>query len=96
MWHATPWDGQPGFWAAWRRFFYQFEGTAQLGDPNEPAYVPPANPKCPICRHPMSDHQFDRGGPGKPTYVKCPKGGSAVQSEPLEHPDESTNPQGSH
>ena len=72
LWHESPWDGQPGFWAAWRRFFYQFEGPSQLGDPNEPAYVPPANPKCPICSMPMDEHRIDRGGPGKPTHMKCP------------------------
>lgn len=72
LWHKTPWDGQPGFWAAVNRFFYQFEGPAQLGDRNEPAYVPPADPKCPICGASMHEHRIDRGGPGKPTHMKCP------------------------
>ena len=72
LWHETPWDGVPGFWAAWLRFFYQFEGTAQLGDPNEPAYVPPEDPSCPICSRLMREHRIDRGGPGKPTRLNCP------------------------
>ncbi|WP_233613118.1 hypothetical protein [Leucobacter edaphi] len=72
LWHPTPYDGQPGFFNAWLRFFYQFEGTADLGDPNEPPYVPPADPRCPVCAQPMKDHRIDRGGPGKPTHLSCP------------------------
>jgi len=74
LWHPTPWDGEPGFWAAWQRLLYQFEGPSQLGDPNEPAYVPPADPACPICNAPMSEHRIERGGPSQPTRLKCPAG----------------------
>ena len=74
LWHATPWDGQPGFWAALNRLVYQIEGPAQLGDPDEPPYVPPADPRCPICAAPMGEHRVDRGGPGKPTRLTCPAG----------------------
>src|SRR5690606_29995647 len=56
LWHETRWDGLPGFGNAVRRLLYQFEGAAQLGDPNEPAYVPPANPRCPVCTQLMADH----------------------------------------
>lgn len=55
-----------------QRFFYQFEGTSQLGDPNEPAYIPAADPKCPICQISLKQHRIDRGGPGKATHLKCP------------------------
>ncbi len=72
LWHPTPYDDRPGFYAAMQRFFYQFEGTADLGDPDEAPYVPPADPKCPICRASMKDHRIDRGGPGKPTHLRCP------------------------
>lgn len=72
LWHETPWDGQPGFWAALNRLVYQFEGPAQLGDPNEPAEVRNADPACPICGQPMSRHTVDRGGPGEKTFVHCP------------------------
>ncbi|MBP1324971.1 hypothetical protein JOF28_000203 [Leucobacter exalbidus] len=72
LWHASPYDGQPGIWAAFRRLLYQFEGAAQLGDPNEPAGVTPANPTCPVCHALMADHQIVRGGPGKPTHLNCP------------------------
>lgn len=72
LWHKTPYDGVPGFYAAFQRFLYQFEGPAQLGDRNEPAYVPPADPKCPVCRQSLELHRFDRGGPGRPTHMKCP------------------------
>ena len=73
LWHETPWDGVPGFWAAWQRFFYQFEGTSQLGDPNEPPYVPPADPKCPLCSISMQDHRLTRSSnPSEPTRLICP------------------------
>lgn len=72
LWHDSPYDGQPGMWAAFRRLLYQFEGAAQLGDPNEAPYVPPANPTCPICNALMADHEILRGGPGKSTRLNCP------------------------
>lgn len=72
LWNESPYNGVPGFYAAMQRFFYQFEGAAQLGDPNEPAYVPPADPSCPICAQSLKLHRIDRGGPGKPTHMKCP------------------------
>ncbi len=72
LWHQTPYDGVPGVYAAIQRFLYQFEGPAQLGDRNEPPYVPPADPKCPVCSRSLRLHHFDRGGPGKPTRMKCP------------------------
>ena len=46
--------------------------SAQLGDPNEPPYVPPADPRCPVCGASMTEHRIDRGGPGKPTLLNCP------------------------
>jgi len=69
----TPWDGQPGFWAALNRFVYRFEGPAQLGtgEAEEP-YAPPADAACPICRKPMTRHVLDRRGPGEKTYLHCP------------------------
>ncbi len=72
LWHESPYDGRPGFYAAMQRFFYQFEGTSQLGDPNEPRYVPPADPRCPVCGALMAEHRIDRGGPGKATHLNCP------------------------
>ena len=52
LWHESPWDGQRGFWAAWNRFIFHFQGPGQLGRADEPAYVPAANPGCPLCGHP--------------------------------------------
>ncbi len=72
LWHKSPYDGVPGFYAAVQRFLYQIEGPAQLGDRNEPAYVPDPDPKCPVCTQAMKEHRIDRGGPGKPTRMKCP------------------------
>ncbi len=64
----------PGFWAAWNRFFYLFEGTAQLGssEPERPR-TPPGEQRCPLCGAPMARHVFDRGGPGEKTYLHCPE-----------------------
>lgn len=73
LWHKSPYDGVPGFAAAIKRFLYQIEGPSQLGSRNEPAYVPPADPKCPVCHQSVKDHRFDRGGPGKSTALRCPK-----------------------
>jgi len=77
----TPWDGVPGFWAAWNRFFYLFEGPAQIGTggPDRPSRVP-EDYACPICGQPMSRHVVDRGGPGERTYLHCPERVAASDS----------------
>jgi len=72
LWHESPYDGVPGFFPALLRLLYQFQGASQLGDPNEPAYVAPADPKCPLCTQSMAEHHFDRD-PGKRTLMRCPK-----------------------
>ncbi|PRI11643.1 hypothetical protein [Leucobacter massiliensis] len=72
LWHKSPYDGVPGFYAAVQRFLYQIEGPSQLGERGEPAYVAPADPKCPVCGQSMKDHRIDRGGPGRPTHMVCP------------------------
>lgn len=72
LWHKSPYDGVPGIGAAIKRFLYQIEGPSQLGSKNEPAYVPPADPKCPICNQSVKDHRFDRSE-GRSTAVRCPK-----------------------
>jgi len=69
----TPWDGQKGFWAAWNRFFYLFEGPAQLGTADgERPRVAPEERACPLCGRPMGEHAFDRSGPGGRTLMTCP------------------------
>lgn len=72
LWHETKWDGEPGLAAALRRLVYQFQGAAQLGRRDEPAYIMPENPKCPVCSAPMKEHQINRGGPGARTHLICP------------------------
>ncbi len=72
LWHKTPYDGVPGFFPAILRFLYQIEGPAQLGERGEPAYVPPADPVCPVCTGLMADHRIERGGPGERTLLHCP------------------------
>lgn len=85
LWHETPWDGKPGIWAAWLRLVYQFEGTSQLGKRGEPAYVMPADPKCPICGTSMKDHQILRSTTGKSTRLECPPQPEAEHDSAPEH-----------
>ncbi|MGO1435110.1 MAG: hypothetical protein ACTJFR_03750 [Canibacter sp.] len=82
LWHKTPYDGVPGFYAFVQRFLYQIEGPSQLGDRDEPAYVRPSDPKCPLCSQSMKDHRFDAGSATKSTSLKCPpKKAEAKQTE---------------
>jgi len=72
-WQRTPWDGVPGFWAAWNRFFYAFEGPAQIGIAGEERpELAPQDQRCPLCGEPMPRHDIDRGGPGGRTILHCP------------------------
>ncbi len=69
----TPWDGVPGFWAAVNRFFYIFEGPAQLGTSgHERPETPPEQQRCPICGELLTAHVIEPGGPGEQTYLHCP------------------------
>ena len=71
----SPWDGVPGFWAAWNRFFFFFEGSAQVGIQGEerPALAL-EDQHCPLCGEPMPRHVVDRrGGPGGRTILRCPE-----------------------
>lgn len=81
LWHPTPWDGQTGFWAAWNRFFYQFEGPARVGRAaDEPERPQRAEPRCPMCQQLMVGHEIIRT-PGKSTRVVCPVPSSAAVSD---------------
>jgi len=69
----TPWDGVPGFWAAWNRFFFFFEGSAQIGIEGEERPQPTLEEqRCPLCDASMALHVFDRSGPGGRTLMRCP------------------------
>ena len=73
-WGRTPWDGVPGFWAAWNRFFYAFEGPAQIGIAGEERpELAPEDQRCPLCGSAVNDHTIDRGGPGGRTILHCPE-----------------------
>ena len=77
----NPWDGgihnpfadRPGFFNALNRVVYRFAGPAQvgIGRPEAP-YVPPVDPRCPLCGRRMDLHVIDRSG--ERTQVHCPKG----------------------
>ncbi|HWL02463.1 MAG TPA: hypothetical protein VNQ52_08850 [Microbacteriaceae bacterium] len=79
----TPWDGVPGFWAAWNRFFFFFEGSAQVGiEGEERPQLAPEEQHCPLCGEPMPRHDVDRSGPGGRTILHCPT--KRVHQEPGE------------
>jgi hypothetical protein len=67
----NPFDGKPGFFNRLNRVVYMFTGPAHvgIGRPEEP-YVPPTDPRCPLCGQPMSGHRIDRSG--ERTQVQCP------------------------
>lgn len=67
----NPFDGKPGFFNRLNRIAYMFTGPAQvgIGRPEEP-YVPPSDPRCPLCGQPMNEHRVDRSG--ERTRVHCP------------------------
>ena len=71
----TPWDGVPGFWAAWNRLFYLVEGPAQVGTagPERPT-IAAGEQRCPLCGELMSGHTIDRDGPSGRTILHCPSG----------------------
>ena len=67
----NPFRGKTGFYNRFNNLVYFFTGPAQvgIGRPEAP-YVPPADPRCPICGHLMADHRIDRGG--ERTQLHCP------------------------
>jgi hypothetical protein len=70
----NPFKGKPGFWNRVNRIVYTFTGPAQVGIGRpESAYVPPSNPTCPVCKHPMSEHDVRRGDANTRTQLNCPR-----------------------
>ncbi|GAA1965810.1 hypothetical protein [Agromyces allii] len=67
----NPFLGKRGFYNAFNRMIFRFTGPAQvgIGRPEAP-YVPPADPRCPLCGGPMAAHDIDRSG--ERTQVHCP------------------------
>ena len=82
LWHPSPWDGKPGFGAAFMRLLFNVIGPAAMGSHRSqqgeaPARVErPVDPPCPACGQPMDLHTITRGGPGKATHMICPNGKS--------------------
>ncbi|MBO9578806.1 MAG: hypothetical protein J7480_08585 [Microbacteriaceae bacterium] len=73
----------PGFWAAWNRFFYFFEGPAQVGiEGEERPAVAASEQRCPLCGELMSRHEIDRSGPGGRTLLHCPA--PAAEAAPVD------------
>jgi hypothetical protein len=67
----NPFLGKPGFYNRFNALVYNFTGPAQvgIGRPEAP-YVPPADPRCPLCGRAMAGHRIDRSG--ERTQVHCP------------------------
>ena len=67
----NPFDGKPGFVNKLNRIVFTFTGPAQVGIGRaEAPYVPPADPRCPLCGAPMAQHEIDRSG--ERTQLHCP------------------------
>jgi len=68
----NPFAGKPGFFNRLNRITYGYAGPAQVGIGRvEAPYVPPADPRCPLCGQPMDQHDIDRSG--ERTQMHCPK-----------------------
>ncbi|CAD5991273.1 conserved protein of unknown function [Agreia sp. COWG] len=67
----NPYVGKTGFFNNLNRIVYSFTGPAQvgIGRPEAP-YEAPADPRCPLCGNPMSQHEIDRTG--ERTQLHCP------------------------
>jgi hypothetical protein len=67
----NPFEGKSGFYNKLNRIIYSYTGPAQvgIGRPEAP-YVPPADPRCPLCGQAMSLHDIDRSG--ERTQLYCP------------------------
>ncbi len=67
----NPFDGRPGLVNAINRVVYRYAGPAQVGIGRaEAPYLPPADPRCPLCGEPMARHDIDRTG--ERTQLHCP------------------------
>ncbi|WP_382310152.1 hypothetical protein [Herbiconiux sp. UC225_62] len=67
----NPWEGKRGLFNNINRIVYSYAGPAQVGIGRaEAPYVPPADPRCPLCGRPMALHEIDRSG--ERTQLHCP------------------------
>ncbi|HEX6365441.1 MAG TPA: hypothetical protein VF000_04785 [Agromyces sp.] len=67
----NPFDQKPGFFNKVNRIVYTFMGPAHVGIGRaEAPYVPPADPRCPLCDQQMNLHEIDRSG--ERTQLRCP------------------------
>lgn len=70
----NPFRGRKGFWNKVNRVVFTFMGPAQVGIGRpEKAFVPAADPACPVCSRPLADHDIRRGDATTPTRLNCPE-----------------------
>lgn len=69
----NPFKDAKGFFGAFGRALWTVTGPAAvgIGRPEEP-YVPPADPRCPLCAAPMAQHTIERGTGTTATRLHCP------------------------
>lgn len=69
----NPFNGTPGFWGAFGRMMWTATGPAAVGiGREEEPYVPPADPRCPLCGEAMAEHTVARGVGTTPSRLRCP------------------------
>ena len=69
----NPYNEAPGLWGGFRRVLWTFMGPAAIGigRPEAP-YVPPVDPRCPLCAELLADHVIERSAGRTPTRLHCP------------------------
>ncbi|MDQ1527746.1 MAG: hypothetical protein QOG18_2359 [Microbacteriaceae bacterium] len=59
------------WWSALNRRLFPYLGPPPLGPYGEAPLPPVRDKACPLCGHPMADHEIERRD-GRPTQIHCP------------------------
>lgn len=63
--------GKAPWWDRLNRKLFPYIGPPPLGPYNEAPLPSTLSKACPICGHPMSDHEIERRD-NRPTQIHCP------------------------